>query len=58
MTTWEIITHNGEGQEKQVHVIELDGAHAMIKFREEYSIDDWTVKSLKELTESRVIEHP
>lgn len=58
MTTWEIITHNGNGQVKQVHVIELDGAHAMIKFREEYSIDVWTVKSLKELTESRVIEHP
>lgn len=58
MSAWEIITIGQDGQEKQVHVIELDGAHAMMKFREEYSIDHWTVKSLKELTESRVLEHP
>ena len=58
MNTFAILIINTSGLEKTVHVVAADAAHAMIEFRKEYDLDDWSVRSLTEITNQQVIEHP
>lgn len=58
MLAWEITAVDRSGVEKRVHVIATDGGHALIEFRNEYSLDDWRVDALNQLVEQQVIEHP
>lgn len=58
MLAWEITAVSTSGTEKRVHVIAHDGGHAMIEFRNEYSLDDWRVDSLSQIVAQQVIEHP
>lgn len=58
VNTWEIITIDRRGREKTVHVIAADASYALIEFREKYCLDNWRVESLRELSESLVIELP
>ena len=49
-------TNNNNGEERRVHVVAPDEGDAVIAFREEYSIEDWTVVCMHKVIETAVIE--
>jgi hypothetical protein len=56
MNTYEIACKDTEGQDQLIHIVAPDAGEAMITFREEYSIEEWTVDYLCEVIGSTVIE--
>lgn len=56
MKIFEILCADRNGQDKRVHVVANDEGDAVIEFRSEYSLDEWTVECLHEIIKPAVIE--
>lgn len=58
MNAWEISTINHDGEEKLVHVVAPDEGHAVIEFRDSYSLDEWRIGTMRRIIQPAVIELP